>query len=316
MKAAWSWNLPTDTEREQRELVALAHSTGFDTLIIRNPTEFMVEEGHEFGIKVIAIVYPYDAESFGARFQDCFQKILPEEEQIQKAAGKLDMTRTYRWYQVVQNRIPLCFEKLESQEELKRRVTKALEIADGIAYDGFGFANHYGCFCERCEEIREARQAAQPDQDPVNVMAQMSEDSLVGISEVLYDHAQQVKKNAIVTNHLWPPFRPNPYYGHRLRMDYCSQTISWFHKPSWSLERVALEAKEMKRLENPQRNRFAPFIGVFHDPHLVRSEERIEQEMRIALEYGEGNMIFCILKTLKEHPNLAKVVASILKDSE
>ena len=41
-----------------------------------------------------------------------------------------------------------------------------------------------------------------------------------------------------------PPFRPNPGYASRLALDYCSQTISWFYRPVWPLERVAFELAE------------------------------------------------------------------------
>ncbi|MCB0143264.1 MAG: hypothetical protein KDE50_25425, partial [Caldilineaceae bacterium] len=110
----------------------------------------------------------------------------------------------------------------------------------------------------------------------------------------------------------WPPFRPNPYYGSRLQLDYCSQTISWFYKPNWSLARVEFEAQEMKRLEEPAHNRFVPFIAMFHEPYLARSGARIAQELAIAQRYGDGHLIFCSLKAIHDYPDVYAAVKTAL----
>ncbi|HRW08635.1 MAG TPA: hypothetical protein P5121_26210, partial [Caldilineaceae bacterium] len=196
--------------------------------------------------------------------------------------------------------------------ELKERVSRALAVADGVAFDGFGFANHYACFCATCQGMRRAMAATDPGRYEAELLATMSEATLITISEVLYAHAKAVKPDALVTNHLWPPFRPNPYYGTRLKLDYCSQTISWFYKPNWSLARVEFEAEEMKRLEVPERNRFVPFIAMFHEPYLARSGERIAQELAIAQHYGEGHLIFCSLRAIQEYPDVYAAVQAAL----
>ena len=221
---------------------------------------------------------------------------------------------SYRWYPVVQGLETLCFEHPASQEELKDRVSETLAIADGVAFDGVGFRNRYACFCDRCEGIREEMMEENPALHKADVMAQVSEESLVKVSQILYAHAKLVKPEAIVMNHLWPPFRPNPYYGNRLKLDYCSQTISWFYKPTWSLDRVEFEAAEMKRLEDRSANVFVPFIGVYDDPYLVRSAERIAKELEIAGKYADGHVVFCNLKTLKRYPKIREVVKAALAD--
>lgn len=207
----------------------------------------------------------------------------------------------------------LCFESPQAQDELRARVSAALEVADGVAFDGFGFRNHYACYCPRCQSIREGMAGQQSGRPSDHLLAEMSEASLVNLSHLLYEHAKGVKTDALITNHVWPPFRPNPDYASRLRLDYCSQTISWFYRPHWSLERVRFEAEQSKRLENPARNRFVPFIGLFDQPHLLRTPPRLAAELSIALENGAGNLVFCSLYSLWRHPEIRQVVQEALE---
>jgi len=177
-------------------------------------------------------------------------------------------------------------------EVLKKRVSRTLEVADGVAFDGFGLGNCYVCHCPRCEGIRRGTIATNADLSETEVVARMSEESLVDVCRVLCDHAKSVKSQSIVMNHVWPPSRPNLHYGNCLRLDYCSQTISWFYRSNWSLQRVEFEASELTRVEDRNVNAFVPCIGLFDDPHLVRSAARIAKELEIARTFGGGHLAF------------------------
>ncbi len=317
MKAAWDWHLPRETETEQRELVEFVDGCGFDTLIINNPTHTMLSRGRELGLKVVAIVKPPTADDLSEPDPESRQRMLPVEEEL---AGTLarGVPRGYqecsfRWYPLFQSAELLCFESPVARELLETRVREALQRANGIAFDGFGFRNHYACFCPRCEEMRTNREKRGEDLSDVEVLTATSEDSLINLSTHIYDFAKAINPDAVVTNHLWPPFRPNPYYGHRLKLDYCSQTISWFYRPVWSLARVELEAKEMKQREDPETNRFVPFIGLHDRPGMVRPPERINEELAIARRYGDGNLVFCTLSAVKAHSEIRKVLQDALK---
>ena len=318
MKAAWDWHLPRKTTEEERALVAFACELGFDTLIIHAPTPAIMEAAGAVGIKVVAIVTPNVTGAFAEQHPDAQQQMLPAEDAIADAVRTVTWEpytiRAHRWFPPVQMTRLLCFEHRSAQTELKRRVSQALAVADGVAFDGFGFANHYTCFCSRCQTLRKGMGVEDPARHEAEIMATMSEASLVEISGVLYAHAKAIKPGAIVTNHLWPPFRPNPYYGSRLKLDYCSQTISWFYKPNWSLARVEFEAQEMKRLEEPENSRFVPFIGMFHEPYLARSGERIAQEMALAQKYGKGHLVFCSLKAIQDYPDVYSAVKRALTE--
>jgi hypothetical protein len=239
------------------------------------------------------------------------QRLAPSEEAL--AGAMRDAPRDYdlfahRWFPALIRSRTVCFEQPDAIDFLVQRVCKAAAISRGVALDGFGFKNHYACWCERCE-VKRARMARDEGLNPYDAMARASEETLVAISETLFGAVKSVDPDAIVMNHLWPPFKPSPYYGSRLRMDYCSQTISWFYKPVWSLERVRFETKEMKRLEDPSRNQFVPFIACYADEHNVRSGDRIAAELS---QCGE-NLVFCNLEAPKRHRGIAEALVTHLR---
>ena len=316
MRAAWDWHLPMATEEQRRAVVVFAHELGFDTLVVPGPTEAMVRCGKELGVKVVAIVTPYPEPAYAEQHPEHLQHMLPVEDiirdAVQVSAPKAYEQLASQWHSTVEERPLLCFENPASHKVLKDRVSRALENADGVAFDGFGFRNRYACHCRTCEEIRGEAIAKNADSTPVDLLARMSEESLLDVCRVLHDHAKSVNPEAIVMNHVWPPFLPNPYYGNRLRLDYCSQTISWFYRPNWSLQRVEFEASELARLEDRDENVFVPFIGVYDDPHLVRPAARIARELEVARTYGAGHLVFCNLKTLKRYQELQEVVRAAL----
>lgn len=316
MRAAWDWHMPRESAEDERVLVSYAQETGFDTLILPNPTPVLMEMAHERGMRVCAIITPNVSEEYALSHPNAVQRMLPVEDVIADAVGTLDWeaytVHAHHWFPLVQISPLLCFESPTAQDELKERVSTALAVADGVAFDGFGLRNHYACYCERCQGIREEMAVENPGQHSAHILAEMAEATLLEMSHLLYAHAKEVKADALLTNHVWPPFRPNPDYASRLRLDFCSQTISWFYRPHWSLERVAFEARRMKALENPAYNRFVPFIGLFDKPHLLRSPERIAAEVAIALEYGEGHLVFCSLRTLWRYPDIREIVRGAL----
>jgi hypothetical protein len=318
LRAARDWSMPNDTPEQRKEIVAFAAEIGFDALVVKSPTREMVATGRQLGVRVIAVVSPYPSDTFVDRHPGSLQSMQLLEEQLaqqwRKQSWRKQTSGSYRWHPILHRKKFLCFDDPVARDELKRRVSEALEVADGVALDGFGYRNHYACFSIASRKRREALAMAQPGLHASSVMATVSENALVEITALLYDHAKATKPDAIVMNHVWPPFNPNEYYGHRLKLDFCSQTISWFYKPIWKIQRVAFEAQEIKRLENRDNNRFVPFIGMHHDADLVRSAERTRLELEIALRYGEGNLVWSSLRTLKEHPEVRRVVEEALED--
>ena len=313
MRAAWDWSLPRETETQERRLVDFAADCGFDTLIVGGPTPAMVDHGHDRNVRLVDVIHPYPDESLENEHPDCLQAVLDAEDAIADAVADApeDYLRlAHRWYPILQTADPLCYESEPAMAFLESRVSEALETADGVAFDAFGYKNHYACHCDRCAgRRREYRE--RNDVRRIEALARVSEEILVEASSRLYDHAKAVDSDAVVTNHVWPPFRPNPEYGRRLRLDYCSQTISWFYRPNRPLDRVEFEAERHAELEG-DANAFAPFIGVFDDPALLRGPDRLARELEIALEYGDGNLVFCTLAAPYAHEEIEAVLREAL----
>lgn len=315
MKAAWDWHLPRETDAQARAVVEFAAELGFDTLVVHDPSASMIAAGDDLGIRLVAIVTPNLPVAMANSRPHMLQRLTTREEILSDAMrdGPHDYDLfAHRWFPAIIPSRTTCFEQPDAVDFLLQRVCKAAAAYGGVALDGFGYRNHYGCWCERCE-IRRARVARDEDLSPHDAMARASEDALVEISETIYEAAKSVNPDAIVMNHLWPPFKPNPYYGSRLRMDYWSQTISWFYKPAWSLDRVRFETEEMKRLEEPSRNTFVPFIACYSDAHNVRSGERIAAELDIAQSHCGENLVFCNLEAPQQHRLIAEALVRHLR---
>ena len=313
MKAIWAIApIKTDTEREQA--VDFVADLGCNMLVTNSATPEMVARANKRDIQIIATVFPYSDDDFENAHPHCLQKMREFEYKISDAIVGQSHGESYRWQSFILPRTTLCFEHPESQAELKKRVEHALGIADGIALDGFGFVNYYACFCNRCETLRKEARAQTPDLSDIEILGKISTQTLIDIHRLLYDHAKSIDPSTIVTNHVWPHFLPDEYIGAKYKLDYCTQTISWFYPPEWRLGRVEMEAAEMKRLEDPEINRFVPFIGIHDLPSFVRTPERLAREIEIALKYGDGILVISRLNTLQKHPELARAVRDALKE--
>ena len=145
----------------------------------------------------------------------------------------------------------------------------------------------------------------------LEAIEKVGRDQLISTSERLYDHAKSVAPDAVITNHVWPPFRPDPTYGRDLRLDYCTQTIAWFYRPNWSKDRVRDEAERHARLAG-EANTFVPFIGMHDEEGVRRSPGQLQIELEIALEYGDGHVTLCTLGAPHASPDHAAVVSDVL----
>jgi len=313
VKAAWDWALPRDTETEQRAVVEFADELGFDTLIVNNTTAAMHERGRELDVSIVEIVSSPVPESFVADHPDAVQTLQPFEQELvdvlSDAPGRYQRM-AHRWFPLLHGGDWLCFEHSASMSYLEDQVSDALRTADGVALDAVGFRNHYACFCAACEARRE-RGVERTEDHEWEVLGRVAENQLVEAVDQLSEHATAEQSDAIVANHVWPRFNPNPAYGHRLPLDYCSQTIAWFYRPNWSIERVEFEAATHARLAGAA-NDFVPFVGMLDEAFLRRPPERLRRELEIGLEYGDGNLVLGTLGVPANHPEYADVIEDVL----
>ncbi len=321
--ATWDWAMPKNTPEEQKAFVAFAQECGFNTVITR-PAEAIVNEAHARGMKVFDVLYSTPSREFVREHPECLQKLQPFEEEIEAALRKMPY-RNYDYYVKLSHReFPilytgdwLCYEHDESVQELNRQIAQRFErrSIDGIALDFFGFKNMYGCFCDVCVKKRAEMKAAHPDMPDEEIMARCSEESLLAVSEKIYAYVKSLQPEATVTCHIYPPFNPNPFYGNRFRVDWCGQSMAWFFKPFWPLERVRETAKRFKELEDTRYNRFMPFVACFGQKdfeYLKKPPERLREELEIAKQYGGGSLQFATLGVLHMYPDLYDAARSVL----
>ena len=260
--AAWDWAMPKNTDEEQREYVRFAQECGFNTLHVR-PTETILKEAHARGMKVFDVMYSRPSGEFIKTHPECLQKLQPFEQDIEKALGKMPypnydyyVTRSHREFPILYTGPWLCYEHEESIEELCWQIQEKFERfpIDGIALDFFGFKNMYGCFCDKCVRLREEMQAENPDMREEELMARFSEESLLKVSQKLYDFVKSIQPEAITTCHIYPPFYPNPDYSSRFRVDYSGPVDK---RGSSS---TSGRLKRWRRRRNALRNRRIPAI--------------------------------------------------------
>lgn len=325
IKATWDWEMPKKNETEQREFVRFAEECGFNTVIIA-PTPAIIDEAHSRKMLVFDVLIPIVSKEFADQHPDCMQRMQSFEESMVKILYEAPyetfnkyVMQSHQEFNTLYSGNWVCFEHEESVQELCRMIGKKFDAhpIDGIALDVFGFKNMYACFCSRCDSLRKEIKAKNPDRTDEEILASFSEESLIRISQRLYDYVKSIQPKAIVTCHIYPNFNPNPYYGNRFKVDYCGQTIAWFFKPFWDLDEVAFRAKRYKALEDTRFNHFMPFIACFGRRqdylYLKKSPEQLRQEFFIAREYGGGNVMFATLGSLKEYQDLFESVSGVLK---
>ena len=306
MHAAWDWDMPRETEGEQQALIDRVLDIGFDTLIVNNPAPSLADMATAQDVTLIDVVTARPTDAFLTDHADCIQVLSPTDHRIHDAllADADQYRRHAHWkYPLILSYDLVCYAHEASLEYLESRIEHALSRADGVAFDGIGFRNQYGCHCAACHARRDRNTGNAP---LLEVSASVAERQLIETSERLYTYANAIDNDAIVMNHVWPPFNPNPRYAHQLRLDYCSQTIAWFHRPHWELERVRFEAQRHRSLAG-ETNTFVPFIGMADTDISRRSPDRLRSELEIANEYGAGNFVFSTLAVPARHRSHANV---------
>lgn len=177
--------MPRQNAEDERRLVELAHAIGFDTLILHNPTVLVMENAHRLGMRVCAIATPNVTTEYARDYPDAVQRMLPVEDAIAEAVSGLDWedytAHARRWFYPVQLSHLLCFESPQVQDELRTRVSAVLAVADGVAFDDFGFRNHYACYCSHCQTLRDEMATRQTGRATDHILAEMSEATLVNL---------------------------------------------------------------------------------------------------------------------------------------
>jgi hypothetical protein len=177
MRAVWDSGLGTDTEDQQASFIQSAAETGFDTVIVEEVSEAFRVRANDAGLKAVQILKPDADEAFETVNPACLQRVNPMESEFGSVVSSHpwnDQTdRVFRWFPHVNVGRWLCLRHEKSRDVLRGRIERALETADGIAFDGVGYLNHYACHCDVCAGFRKS-EASEIERE-LETMARTSE---------------------------------------------------------------------------------------------------------------------------------------------
>ena len=334
-KALWANGNNIRSADEARRMAELAARMGFNTILYQvtgdgtcyydsrilvkpkglaiDPLKDLIGEARKKNIDVYAwIIYLASSggESMRKEHPEYYQVIRPEE---QASLGARWLTpdrpnaKTGEW---------LCPDRglADHEKQITQEILRNYRVA-GIAVDYLGYRNYYACLCEYSQAQRAefARRPRPKSLTPEEVMKEYSEESLENWTRQLRAAVHAAKPDAKIAIHVYPDFAPNPLYGNRLHVDYCGQTIAWLYRPFWSYGKVYNKAAAYKQAEGKFHdfNRFVPFVGV-EQGALLKSPERLRQEIRIAGLSGAKDIMIAFHKVFRDHPELAEAVAGEL----
>lgn len=308
-KMVWLWTMQDKTDAQ---IVSAAKTLGFNAISARSKQ--MVDECHKQSMQAFAALW------FGSAPAEYAQVIKPEE----TAATTWDKGPSFELYQyggepilggdIYREGSCWCLDRPEALDYGKAAIDKYIaEGYDGIAFDAIGYTNLYACFCPITLAKQQDYHKAHPELSEQQAIIKYSEQSLLSFYEHLCKYAKGKRPDIKLTTHIYPVFAPNPIYGNRLPVDYCGQTVAWFFKPHWNLDKVKRYAYEVVQsaILDGSTSAGAPFVGIYtlppYDMH-AKSADRVRQELRMIKKSGASAIQMAELGNILNNPGIAKVV--------
>ncbi|QSH41206.1 sugar-binding protein [Lentisphaerota bacterium ZTH] len=188
---------------------------------------------------------------------------------------------------------------------------------DGLALDYVGYRNFQASFSDYANKKRQEFADKHPELTNMQVLTQFSENALINYCVEVRKLAKKIRKNIKLAAHVYPDFDLNKTYASKLPIEYCGQTIAWFFKPFWSLNKVYDVCMMYKNTPKGQFkfNNFVPFVRISPGKN-IKSKERVRKEIRIAGLVGNGTIMLAFDDAFWKHPELAKVVAEEFSDTK
>lgn len=208
----------------------------------------------------------------------------------------------------------LCFHRPEVIKILQEKITTAFkECPDlaGIAFDYFGYANYRRCRCPYSMRLFEEYYKKQPNgTDREKALRKFSLDSLVDFNNQLAAFVRKTRSGAKIVTHIYPTYIYNPVYGNLLDVDYCCQTVAWYFKPYWNLDKV----KKYTKFVIGEQGKFhpnakgIPFVGIYQSkPALSKPTDVFRKELRTIRSCGTQSLSICPFTIFNKKPELSKV---------
>lgn len=314
-RGVWEWSLPGRTEADLVRVADAAQSLGFNVIMMSPPPPlvgFMREECHRRGLKL------YLSTVFGGGKPEWQQVMAPTEQQRAAQPVPADYMQggePVHPDEVFDSPLP-CYGRPEVRDHFRQMVVRNAQLpVGGLAFDFVGFQNYRRCHCPLCEAKVEAYRCEHPGMPEARAAAVVAEDTLVGFINEMAAAAREANSRIELTIHIYPWFEPDPYYGHKTDIDYVGQTVSWFFRPHWPLDKVQRLTARLVRDQHRcyPNHAAAPFIGLdARKPRDYRSARRIRQELQIIRASGAQALQVAELGYLLDKPLIAQAVAEEL----
>jgi hypothetical protein len=317
-RGVWEWTMPRSTPADLIRVADTAHALGFNALIMSPPRDLLASMRqccHERGLRL------YLSTVFAGGEPEWQQVLRPaERERLAHLTPPFPATYQEGGEPLAPDELysgPLpCWNRPEVREHFTRLVTEYAQLpVDGLGLDAVGYVNFDRCYCSACEAKLAQFRAAHPRLTRRAAEAAFAEETLVDFTNTMAATARQSRPDISLTLHNYPHFRPHPYYGNRLDVDYVGQTVAWFFPPHWPMGKVARLSREIvaTQAEYWPHSLSAPFIGYYHRPlRNARSAARVTAEIGAVRAAGAQAIQFAELGNLAADGTVARAVAQAL----
>lgn len=179
----------------------------------------------------------------------------------------------------------------------RRRLDEILAAnpeAEGICFDGIGYANLHSCECEDCKSALSTYLSQNALADTEENRNRFYLDAIVAYANAMVDYVHARRPGIKVAIHLWPTFRPNPLYGRLIKADYVEETVAWYFP--WEKAKISEYVRRVCGAKRPQDSQGVPFVGLNATPGealAFKSPERLEDELRQILAMGGRTLSVC-----------------------
>ena len=210
----------------------------------------------------------------------------------------------------------LCIDRPETRKYAADLAAAMIEQyhTDGVALDWVGYRNRRACHCEYSNKERANFAAAHPELSPQDVEKEFSLQRIGLYYQAVRDAVLAVNPRAKLMCHIYPQFEPDPFYGNCLPVEHPAQTVAWFFKPHWPIEKVERNCAIVKETEH----RWHPYVtgtglvGLDMAPESVKTPDRLRQELRAIKASNLGGLCVAGGAEFVHDPGLSRVLAEEL----
>lgn len=319
-KCLWVWGMPRKTAADAAEEARVSRTLGFNAIATAGSEAYMkmlVPEAHARGLEVYAVHTGPQGEWGFMKLGSitapagCLQEYPAEEMQKLEHSDDPDILPLPGPF--------LCIDRPEvRQYAADLAVALMASGVDGVALDWVGYKNHSGCQCAYSRAQRAKFIAAHPEMSPEVADTAFSIEQMTAYYQSVRDAVKARYPKAKLMCHLYPQFHPYEpaieLHGNRYPVEYPVQTVAWYFKPHWSLEKVAQRCRIVKETEHKTHPYVTAtgFIGLATDPTSIKTPQRLSDELQVIKAAGLKG--FCVagdVGILKDAPLMAAMAREL-----